>query len=385
MENNNITEKTELEQEKMAEKYQKSQQETPLEEKTNETRDISAQPVAAEFERDLPEHRLPFFCFTPQQLEFDRIKRVSTAVGIALTAVVILMRNWSTVFTFFALLLGMSRESLRRLYNDPYFLESTQIVLSTVTFTLPFIIAARACGRRISDIVPLGRAKKGTALPYFFFGLSLCAISNFLSSQADVFFAEFLDFFGIHYGYSGYSDRESPIFLISLISTAIIPALVEEFACRGVVFGLLKEHGEGAAVIVSSVLFGLVHANFSQIPFAFLAGLGFALARIKTGTLWIPCAIHFCNNLISVLLDGPLNFLSSMEKGIFYVIFILVSLFLGIVGIMMRSVKDGESAELGRNSLGTDTSAVVKASFKSPGIIVFAVIAVLSSFAFFRI
>ena len=108
--------------------------------------------------------------------------------------------------------------------------------------------------------------------------------------------------FGIENTSSGLSSGDSSILsiVLNIVSTAIVPAFAEEFAFRGIVMGSLRKYGDTVAIIGSSVLFGAMHQNISQIPFAFILGLIFAYIDCKFNSIFPSIAIHFLNNLYAV-------------------------------------------------------------------------------------
>ena len=77
------------------------------------------------------------------------------------------------------------------------------------------------------------------------------------------------------------------------MDTAIVPAVFEEFAFRGVVLNKLRKFGDSYAIIMSAVLFGLMHGNLSQIPFAFILGLVIGFIAVKTNSIIPGILIHF--------------------------------------------------------------------------------------------
>lgn len=87
-----------------------------------------------------------------------------------------------------------------------------------------------------------------------------------------------------------------------LIFIAVLPALMEEFAFRKVIFGLTRKHGFWPAAVFSSVIFGLMHQNITQGIFAFGMGIIFCYVYEKTGRIWVTMLLHFANNAMSVLL-----------------------------------------------------------------------------------
>ena len=91
-------------------------------------------------------------------------------------------------------------------------------------------------------------------------------------------------------------------FLWQVLSVAIVPAFVEEFAIRGIMLQSLRKYGDLFAIIVSSIFFGLMHGNCLQAPFAFILGMVMCWLVIKTDSLWTGIAIHFMNNFYATTL-----------------------------------------------------------------------------------
>lgn len=84
------------------------------------------------------------------------------------------------------------------------------------------------------------------------------------------------------------------IFLVGVIAP-----IVEELVFRGVLYTWLRKHGGMiAAALISSVLFGLVHANVAQGVAAFIMGVALALAYEHTRSLWVPIVMHVANNTL---------------------------------------------------------------------------------------
>lgn len=103
--------------------------------------------------------------------------------------------------------------------------------------------------------------------------------------------------------YPLFSSSEYPVaYMIALI--AVYPALFEEMAFRGFMFNSVKNLAGGTnAVIVTSLLFAIVHFAFLSlfwlIPFALIT----ARLRNKYNTLWYGMAIHFAFNLTACIIE----------------------------------------------------------------------------------
>ena len=90
---------------------------------------------------------------------------------------------------------------------------------------------------------------------------------------------------------------------VYFLTVAAEPAFVEEFVFRGVMLSHLRKYGDVTALLGSSILFGLMHGNFVQIPFAFVGGLGMGYAVLATNSIWPAVVAHFANNALSCLMD----------------------------------------------------------------------------------
>lgn len=101
------------------------------------------------------------------------------------------------------------------------------------------------------------------------------------------------------FGYENARAFEEPFFA-SVITHALVPAILEELLFRFAPIKLLKDNGK-CAFILSSVMFAFAHVSLFQIPYALLAGMIFALLYMATGSILPSMVLHFLNNLLSLL------------------------------------------------------------------------------------
>ena len=93
-------------------------------------------------------------------------------------------------------------------------------------------------------------------------------------------------------------------FFVMLLITAVLPAVFEEWTHRGVLLSGLEYRGsERSAVLLSALLFGLMHENPAQMLYATAGGIVFAYVVLKTDSIFPAMCAHFANNAISVTLD----------------------------------------------------------------------------------
>lgn len=90
--------------------------------------------------------------------------------------------------------------------------------------------------------------------------------------------------------------------LYYFITAVFLAPIVEEIVFRGIILNRLKVRwGTGTAIIVSSVLFGILHFRMAIVG-AIVFGVCMSLVYLKTRKILITMTIHFINNLFAATL-----------------------------------------------------------------------------------
>jgi membrane protease YdiL (CAAX protease family) len=87
--------------------------------------------------------------------------------------------------------------------------------------------------------------------------------------------------------------------LSAILTVAVLPAIFEEILCRGLVLrALLKRYSSVVSIVVSALMFGVIHLNPWQFVTAFLLGILLGWIVLKTGSIVLTVIAHFLNNFI---------------------------------------------------------------------------------------
>jgi membrane protease YdiL (CAAX protease family) len=88
---------------------------------------------------------------------------------------------------------------------------------------------------------------------------------------------------------------------VSAIAVIAAP-VTEELIFRGCLYGVVRaQWGRTAALVVTSVLFALIHWHAPALPGLTLVGLGLALVYERCGSLWAPIAMHAAFNAFNIV------------------------------------------------------------------------------------
>lgn len=214
-------------------------------------------------------------------------------------------------------------------YSSELFEKGFDIVTSLLFIGLPFLITRRALKTKIPFTLPYSRPHDKRA-----FGLLVIigVAGSFLANYVVAIISAILKSGGLEMVSPTYETPETVGgILLYIIGISIVPAMTEEFAFRGVIMQPLRKYGDRFAIVMSALVFGLMHGNAVQAIFAFIVGLLIGYAVIVTGSMWTGIVIHFLNNFVSVMLDIVSE---HVGEDVFNIVYVLYSVLLVVAGII---------------------------------------------------
>ncbi len=201
-------------------------------------------------------------------------------------------------------------------------------VVYSLGLAVPAIVLSVLFGRRHFPLSPCRAVNPMDAFLGVLAAVGGCMLANIVSSYVAMFFESL-----------GAERPDMPDFLeptagslaLNLVVFAVLPALLEELVFRGYVLRTLRAYGDWFAVAVSSVLFGLMHGNIEQIPFALIVGFALGWLYIMTDNIWLPVTVHFANNAYAYVLQYLTLGVEDTQAGLYFTLTLLLLLVLGLV------------------------------------------------------
>ncbi len=92
-------------------------------------------------------------------------------------------------------------------------------------------------------------------------------------------------------------------FIIAVFIIAFFPALFEEMFFRGALQNTLQRWWKNpiAAIVVSSLIFSLIHLSIYLFLSRVLLGIGLGWIFYKSRNIWVGTAVHFLNNTFALI------------------------------------------------------------------------------------
>jgi len=123
-------------------------------------------------------------------------------------------------------------------------------------------------------------------------------------------------------------------FLVQILALGIVGPIVEELLCRGIVLNrLCSWMPKWAAVLISSLLFGVIHFNLFQGIYAFFMGIVLSVLYLRYRNIWVAIIAHIAFNMGNIMLRAILETVGAY--GIYVVILLLLSVAVSIGSIIV--------------------------------------------------
>ncbi len=178
---------------------------------------------------------------------------------------------------------------------------TTFLIQVVVMFAVPLVLYTAFVSKNVKTTFADAGFKKisfKTVLISLLLGVVLYFINSYVASA----FSTILSLFGYENLASSTTVKLNYAFLIKdFILTAVMPGIFEEFLHRGILLnaGRKATGNTRYCLIISSILFGLMHLNINQFFYAAILGALMGFVAIKADSIYPTIIIHFMNNFLN--------------------------------------------------------------------------------------
>jgi membrane protease YdiL (CAAX protease family) len=246
-----------------------------------------------------------------------------------------------------ALVLFMLMLSIGSRYIDPAVLGYgnqlylSLIILQLIIYVLPCIFYCKLCGSGYSlklnlRLIPPGRI-----------GLMLLTFPVLIAGSALIkLFLSYIGAAGTEFaGYESMvaiTDATTFTDILYIITTfAVLPAIAEEFAFRGVILTEYNAGGSGAvqSLLFGSLLFGLIQFKPDMLLLYIFIGAVLSFTVYVTRSLLAAVIIHMLYNIFNIFFEGYIIRLVGVPENLMLTLFIVASLFLFFLILMFSETE----------------------------------------------
>ncbi len=121
---------------------------------------------------------------------------------------------------------------------------------------------------------------------------------------------------------------------LGIVAVVIIPAVLEEFWMRGIIFSAYNKSNTLAAIFLTSLLFALLHLKINEALGFLFMGIVASVVLVKCNSIYGAMVYHGFSNLTALLID--IYVLPYIEKNYIWPVFTLAVLgFVAVVTLLL--------------------------------------------------
>ena len=164
--------------------------------------------------------------------------------------------------------------------------------------------------------------------------------------------------------------------MLLVVMVALIGPILEEIVFRKLLIDAIGRYNAGVAVIISGVIFGIIHSNISQFFYTLAFGLFLGFIYLKTGRLLYTIIMHVSINLFFGTMSTILKRFTETELGkMIFGLYGMALITIAITGIVLFFVN------LKKFKINDDIDMIKKTNaykiaFSNVGIIIFIVLGI---------
>lgn len=230
------------------------------------------------------------------------------------------------VLVIFALLMLSRYININDLkYRDSVYL--SMIILQMLIFILPGVFYMRLRGGDIAKRMHI-RPLKIREMWFTFCCLCVLIFGSMIISSVYFRLGGVAGEYTLYNTFVPNGSRDVGNAIYVIITFAVIPAFTEEFIFRGVVLAEYTGYGVLTSILMSSLMFSMLHFDLRHLFLYFFCGVVISYAVYVTRSIVAGIAIHLLNNLYSLFLDGAFRNVLQNPNSYAFFVFVAVSLFL---------------------------------------------------------
>ncbi len=225
-------------------------------------------------------------------------------------------------------------------------------ILSEAVVLLPTLAVVLFSGDRLSSVIPFKKIRISSFLLTIVYLLLLFPLVTFVNYLSMFFVQNMVD------SISG-DVLALPVWQI-LLSMGVIGPFIEEIIFRGVFLQSYQRSGRIiGSIILSSILFGMMHLNFNQFAYGTVMGIMFSLLVEATGSVLSSFVAHGLFNSIEIIImfatssalseaDEMLDTYTSSNESMMLMLgiyFVLAIIFTAVAMVIINKIAEIEGRE----------------------------------------
>lgn len=266
----------------------------------------------------------------PEAAEANSLRRVYNVLGISLMLFTLMDIIYMYVFPMVLGKLGLDIYCDffgRKLYGNDWLILSLSLITEVAKRIFPFVFCYKFLHMPAKVMLPTKIINKElfrAAVP------AMCLVAGVCAAVSGVY-NWILG--GVHIEpviTAHLPDSRYAVAAYIILNVLIVPA-ISEFCARGVILQLLRQFGDGSAIIITALIISCLSYNISQFCYIFITAVVIGYFTVRTGSVITAVLMRIVNRVIVYGIYAAGNFTDEAYSGVLVMATIFILVMFGLV------------------------------------------------------
>lgn len=264
-------------------------------------------------------------------MQNDRLKYMANVIGLAVLSFVLTGGLLNEALSLFMRKNIAGASLANPIGFSEILLQIIYFVRSIITLAIPILVLRRGDLVKKRTFATKQKPEQNAKLLALIF-LGMIPLTNLLSG---VFERAFTGLFHMEATASIALPDGFLATILLFITMCVVPAVLEEILFRGYIQRMLLPYGGVFSLLVTSLLFTLMHARIYQMPSIFLLSMALGYVFYVTEDIRISMSLHFLNNAIAFIIAYVAQNMDGASAMVFTTMLFAICLFAGAIGLAL--------------------------------------------------
>lgn len=266
----------------------------------------------------------------PEAAETASLRHVFNLIGIAMffMSVVDIVYYYIIPVLFNKLGMDISMDFFAgKLYGNQWIIITIMLVWGIVRRIGPFVVGYNKLDMPLNVMFPTKITNKQLFKYAFPIMLLVCGASTVLTAIYQII----MDNISFGVGYEMMLPKETLPLIFAIIAQVIIIPSLSELVCRGVFLQLLRQFGDGSAIIFTSLIAAAATYSLMDFCMMFIASIIIGYFTIRTGSVITAIIMRVTLQAYAFALYYMYENLDDVNRPVFLIFFIAICFLVGII------------------------------------------------------
>lgn len=212
-------------------------------------------------------------------------------------------------------------------YGNEWLVLGMYFVIEVLKRLLPFLYCYKKLKMPVKVMVPT----KISNMPMFRAAIPTMLLVSGVCAAATGVYEEVLGWFHIIPVEDIHFPQGTSETIVCIIMNVILVPVMSEIYTRGTVLQLLRQFGDGTAVIFSAFLTAMISYNPHQFCYVFISSLVIGYFTIRTGSVVTAVIMRICTRAFAYIAFSINKFLPSEINGVVEMAYLFACIMIGLV------------------------------------------------------